>query len=123
EHHRGGHRDGGGGRRGDEPDDRVQPRPAVPGVPGDGARLRGADPAGRDAVHPVVGEVGGGPVSVQSVLFDAPGPRGRVRNTVIGVAGVVVCLGLLAVLLYGLRAQLFVAPPWLRFLEPVTWTS
>lgn len=62
-------------------------------------------------------------MSVQSVLFDAPGPRGRVRNTVIGVVGVVVCLGLLAVLLYGLRAQLFVAPPWLRFLEPVTWTS
>lgn len=62
-------------------------------------------------------------MSTQSVLFDAPGPRGRVRNIVIGVVGVVACLALVGILLWGLRAQLFDPAPWLRFLEPVTWTA
>lgn len=62
-------------------------------------------------------------MSVQNVLFDAPGPRGKVRNALIGVIGVIACLALFGVLLWGLRAQLFDPVPWLRFVEPITWTA
>jgi len=58
-----------------------------------------------------------------NVLFDAPGPTGRVRNTMIGVVGAVVCLVLLGALVFALRGQLLDAAAWQRFLDPLTWTA
>lgn len=58
-----------------------------------------------------------------TVLFDAPGPRGRVRNTLIGVIGVIVLIGLAGALVFALRAELLDPQAWLRYLQPITWTA
>lgn len=59
-------------------------------------------------------------MSTQSVLFDIPGPKARRRNTVVGLVGAVIVLGLLALVVYGLRAQL-TAALWAPFLSVDTW--
>jgi len=59
-------------------------------------------------------------MSTQSVLFDIPGPKAARRNTIVGVLGAVVVLGLLALVVYGLRAQL-TAQQWAPFLSLDTW--
>jgi glutamate transport system permease protein len=59
-------------------------------------------------------------MSTQSVLFDIPGPRAARRNRVIGIVGAVVVLGLLGLVVYGLRDQL--SPRmWAPFLSLDTW--
>jgi glutamate transport system permease protein len=59
-----------------------------------------------------------------SVLFDAPGPKGRRRHLIIAVVG---SLGILALLYLVIRALAakgqFTAAKWSPFLDPVTWTS
>ncbi|MGD7705676.1 amino acid ABC transporter permease [Microlunatus sp. Y2014] len=62
-------------------------------------------------------------MSAQTVLFDAPGPKGRVRNLVIGIVGVVLCLALGLGLLWALRTQLLDVQRWLPFVEGTTWTA
>ncbi|MEA5154589.1 amino acid ABC transporter permease [Raineyella sp.] len=57
-----------------------------------------------------------------SVLFDAPGPRGILRNRIIGLVGIVVIAALVAGLIWGLRAQLTGAK-WAPFLRADTWVS
>ncbi|QGF24808.1 amino acid ABC transporter permease [Raineyella fluvialis] len=57
-----------------------------------------------------------------TVLFDAPGPRGIVRNRIIGLGGALLVLALLAGLTYGLRVQL-VGAKWSPFLRSDTWVS
>lgn len=63
-------------------------------------------------------------MSTQSVLFDAPGPKARVRHA---ISGVVISLALLAILAY-LVLQLvnkgqFSAVKWRPFLTGEIWTS
>ena len=58
-----------------------------------------------------------------SVIFDAPGPRGRVVSRIIGVIGIVVCLVLGGVALYLLRRQILNWDYWKVFLEPLSWTE
>jgi glutamate transport system permease protein len=59
-----------------------------------------------------------------SVLFDAPGPKARLRYNVIAVVGGVVLAGLLFLLLRALAAKdQFTAAKWRPFLEPHTRTS
>lgn len=56
-----------------------------------------------------------------SVIFDAPGPRGRAIGRAIGVIGILLCLGLGALAVYLLRAQLLDWNLWKVFLEADTW--
>jgi glutamate transport system permease protein len=59
-----------------------------------------------------------------SVLFDAPGPKGRRRHLVIAVIGSLVILALLYLVINALAAKgQFTAAKWSPFLDPVTWTS
>ena len=62
-------------------------------------------------------------MSVQAVLFDLPGPKARRRHRVIGVVGTLVILAGLAVLTWGLRAQVLNPAMWAPFLMPSTWTA
>lgn len=59
-------------------------------------------------------------MSVQSVLFDVPGPRAARRQRVIGLLGALLLAALLGAVLYGLRAQL-TAQQWAPFLSADTW--
>lgn len=59
-------------------------------------------------------------MSVQSVLFDVPGPRAARRSLVIGLVGTAILLGVLGIIVYGLRAQL-TAQMWAPFLSADTW--
>lgn len=56
-----------------------------------------------------------------SVIFDAPGPRGRAIGRIIGIAGVVLCIVLGALAIYLLRGQLLNGDYWKIFLEADTW--
>jgi len=59
-----------------------------------------------------------------SVLFDAPGPKARVRHRVIAIAGSLGILALLFLLIRALAAKgQFTADKWSAFIDPVTWTS
>jgi glutamate transport system permease protein len=59
-----------------------------------------------------------------SVLFDAPGPRGRRRHLAIAVVGSLGILALLYLVISALAAKgQFTADKWSPFLDPVTWTS
>lgn len=58
-----------------------------------------------------------------SVIFDAPGPRGRAVSRIIGISGVVLLILIGAVFLYLLRHQLLRWDYWSRFLDPVSWTE
>ena len=59
-----------------------------------------------------------------SVLFDAPGPKGRRRHLVVAVIGSLVILALLYLVISALAAKgQFTAAKWSPFLDPITWTS
>ncbi|MGD7731392.1 amino acid ABC transporter permease [Propionibacteriaceae bacterium G57] len=58
-----------------------------------------------------------------SVIFDAPGPRGRMWSNVVGIVGVLICIVLGVVALYLLRAQVLNWDLWKRFLEADSWTE
>ena len=59
-----------------------------------------------------------------SVLFDAPGPKARLRYNIIAVAGGLLIAALLVLLNRALAAKdQFSAAKWAPFLEPVTWTA
>jgi glutamate transport system permease protein len=59
-----------------------------------------------------------------SVLFDAPGPKGRRRHLVVAVIGSLVILALLYLVISALAAKgQFTAAKWTPFLDPITWTS
>jgi glutamate transport system permease protein len=65
-------------------------------------------------------------MSEASVLFDAPGPRARVRYRVVAAAGALVLLGVLAFVLVRLANPAnnqLTAAKWMPFLTPVAWTS
>ncbi len=65
-------------------------------------------------------------MSTPSVLFDAPGPRARLRHRVAAVAGGVVVLGLLAFVIVRLADPAnnqLTAAKWLPFVTPSAWTS
>ena len=63
-------------------------------------------------------------MSDSTVLYDAPGPKARIRNLVIGVGGAVVILGLLAYLIVGLaKAGQLTTAFWKPFLEGSTWSN
>jgi glutamate transport system permease protein len=59
-----------------------------------------------------------------TVLFDAPGPKARLRHLVLSALG---ALGIAALLLLLIRAMAakdqFTAEKWQPFADPVTWTS
>ncbi|MGA4668259.1 amino acid ABC transporter permease [Propionibacteriaceae bacterium Y1923] len=57
-----------------------------------------------------------------SVIFDAPGPKGRVVSRVIGIGGILLCILLGALALYLLRNQILNWDYWARFFEPRSWT-
>ncbi|MCB0913002.1 MAG: amino acid ABC transporter permease [Propionibacteriaceae bacterium] len=61
-----------------------------------------------------------------SVLFDAPGPKARVRHRLIAVAGALVLLAILAYVLVRLADPAnnqLTAEKWLPFLTPTAWTA
>jgi glutamate transport system permease protein len=59
-----------------------------------------------------------------SVLFDAPGPKARLRSRVVAVVGGLVLAGLVILLVRALAARdQFTGARWLPFLEPTTWTA
>ena len=59
-----------------------------------------------------------------SVLFDAPGPRARLRHNVIAIVGGLAIAVLLFLLVRALAAKgQFTAAKWSPFLEPATWTA
>jgi glutamate transport system permease protein len=62
--------------------------------------------------------------SATAVLFDAPGPKARLRHHVMSVLG---ALGIAALLLLLIRAlaekDQLTAEKWQPFLDPVTWTA
>ncbi|MEU5878476.1 amino acid ABC transporter permease [Spirillospora sp. NPDC047279] len=62
--------------------------------------------------------------SEPSVLFDAPGPRARVRNNIIAVVGTLILLGI-AYVVYGRldEENQFAGELWEPFLEGETWTE
>ena len=65
-------------------------------------------------------------MSSSTVLFDAPGPRARRLHLIVGVVGVLVLLGLLALVIRGLANPAnnqLTAEKWAPFLQPVTWTA
>ena len=65
-------------------------------------------------------------MNAPSVLFDAPGPKARVRHRVIAVVSLVVLAGLLALVVRGLSQPAnnqFSAEKWQPFLSAETWTS
>lgn len=57
-----------------------------------------------------------------SVLFDAPGPRGQRRNTILTVVTAALVLALLALVLWGMSSQL-TAEKWAPFAQADTWTQ
>lgn len=57
-----------------------------------------------------------------SVLFDIPGPRALRRHRIIGVVGVIVLVGLAALLIYGLRSQLGAAA-WATVFTGQAWAD
>lgn len=61
-------------------------------------------------------------MSVQTVLFDLPGPKARARHRIIAVVGGVAIVALLVAMGWALRAQLAPAK-WEPFVNPVTWTA
>ena len=59
-----------------------------------------------------------------SVLFDAPGPKARLRHNVAAVVGGVLIAGLILLLIRALAAKgQFTAAKWRPFVDPVSWTS
>ena len=62
--------------------------------------------------------------AVTTVLFDAPGPKARLRHRVLTVIGALAIAALLLVLIRELAAKdQLTAEKWEPFLDPVTWTS
>ncbi|GAB3624869.1 amino acid ABC transporter permease [Mariniluteicoccus endophyticus] len=61
-------------------------------------------------------------MSVQAVLFDAPGPKGRARNRVLSIVSAVVIVLALVGFVWGMSSQL-VAEKWAPFAQPETWTQ
>jgi glutamate transport system permease protein len=62
--------------------------------------------------------------AVTTVLFDAPGPKARLRHWVLTVVGALAIAALLLVLIRELAAKdQLTAAKWEPFLDPVTWTS
>lgn len=65
-------------------------------------------------------------MSTQSILFDAPGPKARVRHRVMAVVGLVLIVGLLLLVIRGLANPAnnqLTAEKWAPFLDPVSWTA
>jgi len=59
-----------------------------------------------------------------SVLFDAPGPKARVRHWVLTVVGALAIAALLLLLIRALAEKdQLTAEKWEPFVDPVTWTS
>lgn len=58
-----------------------------------------------------------------SVIFDAPGPKGRALSRTISVVGVALCLALGGWLLWALRSQLLEPAKWAPFAESTTWSN
>lgn len=61
-------------------------------------------------------------MSAQAILFDIPGPKARRRHALYGLVGGLVIVGLIGLILWGLRAQL-TADMWKPFAEGKTWTD
>lgn len=63
-------------------------------------------------------------MSVQTALFDAPGPRARARHRVLTAVGLVAALALAAAFVWRLaETQQLEANLWAPFLRPETWTQ
>lgn len=59
-----------------------------------------------------------------SVLFDAPGPKSRVRHAIIAVVGGVIIAALLFFVIRGMaQTGQLEAAKWTPFLDPESWTS
>ena len=63
-------------------------------------------------------------MSVQAVLFDAPGPRARRRHLILTIIGAILVLGLVAVVVWQLNEKnQFETFLWEPFTYPETWTE
>lgn len=65
-------------------------------------------------------------MSAQAVLFDAPGPKARVRHRVVAAVAGLLILGVLLLIIRGLANpdnNQLTAQKWAPFLDPVTWTA
>lgn len=61
-------------------------------------------------------------MSVQTVLFDLPGPKARRRYTILAIIGTIAIVGLVAGMLWLLRAEI-TPERWAPFANPVVWTA
>ena len=61
-------------------------------------------------------------MSVQAVLFDLPGPKARRRYAILAVVGTIAILGLVAGMVWLLRAEI-TPERWAPFANPVVWTA
>lgn len=61
-------------------------------------------------------------MSVQTVLFDLPGPKARRRYAILSVIATVVIIALIAGMLWLLRAEI-TPQRWMPFTLPVVWTA
>ncbi|HAY42500.1 MAG TPA: amino acid ABC transporter permease, partial [Micrococcaceae bacterium] len=63
-------------------------------------------------------------MSTQSVLFDAPGPKARRRILILNIIGVLIFIGLIAYLIYGLYgAGQLTAEKWNVFATGSVWSN
>lgn len=61
-------------------------------------------------------------MSVQSVLFDLPGPKARARHRMLAIVGGALIFALLGLFIWGLWPEL-TRDKWAPFLRPSTWTA
>lgn len=61
-------------------------------------------------------------MSVQSVLFDLPGPKARARHRMLAIVGGALIFALLGLFIWGLWPEL-TPDKWAPFLRPSTWTA
>src|SRR5690606_16979259 len=127
EHHRGGHDRRRRGRLPDACHDRVRLLEAVLDLPDHGGRVRHPDPAARRLLHLDVPTTGGAAMSsAPTVLFDAPGPKARVRHRILSVVALLLVLAVLALVVVAMANpdnNQFAPEKWYPFLLRSTWTS
>jgi glutamate transport system permease protein len=63
-------------------------------------------------------------MSDATVLYDAPGPRARIRNRVLAAIGAVLVIGAILLILRAMAAtNQLTAAMWLPFVDPESWTA
>ena len=87
-------------------------------------RVRHSHPAGRGPLYLDVASTGGEAMSIQNVLFDAPGPRARRRHAILTVVGLVLLAAVLGVVVWKFGQEGQLQPSlWTVFFTGEVWQS